>query len=185
MQVARRGWCRACVCMCIPSVHTTQMHSHMHACCAAHRLLEAGVGWTRRPSRRGSRLRSLARSSRSGSGAADSTPSTWRGDKKGTWGQGGGVRREHAGRDADVVRGNMHEGLQARCEQGCRLVRAGLQARVSQSSFRGPCEQRCRGAEAQRCRGAEVQGRGARRAPPPAAMHRARFPPRGCPRVPG
>eukprot|EP00964_Phaeocystis_antarctica_P123861 scaffold87555_cov36-Phaeocystis_antarctica.AAC.1 len=64
----------------------------------------------------------------------------------------------------------MHEGLQARREQGCRLVRVGLQARVSQGSearASGGAEvQRRRGAEAQRCRGAEVQGRrgaGARR----------------------
>ena len=142
VQVARRGWCRACVCMCIPSVHTTQMHSHMHACCAAHRLLEAGVGWTRSPSRRGSRLRSLARSSRSGSGAADSTPSTWEGVARNVGG-GGGVRREHARRDADVVRGNMHEGLQARVSQGSEARASG-----------GAEVQRRRGAEAQRCRGA-------------------------------
>ena len=168
VQVARRGWCRACVCMCIPSVHTTDMHSHMHACCAAHRLLEAGVGWTSSPSRRGSRLRSLARSSRSGSGAADSTPSTWE-DIARNMGPGGGS-------------------TQGTCRPGCRC-RARKHARGVAGSckpgFRGSCEQRCRGAEAQRRRGAEVQRRGARRAPPPAAMRRARFPPRGCPRVPG
>ena len=113
VQVARRGWCRACVCMCIPSVHTTHMHVHMHACCAAHRLLEAGVGWTSSPSRRGSRLRSLARSSRSGSGAADSTPSTWEDIARNVGGGGG-------------YAGNMQAGMQMSCEEtctrGCRLV---------------------------------------------------------------
>ena len=104
---------------------------------------------------------------------------------------GGGIRREHGATGGEYA-GNMQRGIQTSCEGTC--TRGG---RLAASRAAGSCKpefiqrpvraevQRCRGAEVQGRRGAEVQGRGARRAPPPAAMRRARFPPRGCPRVPG